>query len=151
MALRGGKGGKLRWQWGEVCFGDSDGPQLGEADWERERETALYSLAFELHQWHTFNWLRCQKIWHQHIWGRDAWSKWGYGCESRLCALSMFYQDCATGVARRIVCVTSQELTLTLHIRKGLSARGKSLIECMLYIHLTIREHSGKMMSWPRI
>lgn len=147
LALRGGRGGKVPWQRGEVCFGDSDG--LGEADWERE--TALYLLAFELHQWHTFNWLWCQKIWHQHIWGRDAWSKWGYDCEPCLCALSMFYQDCATGVARRIVCVPSQELTLTPHIRKKLSAEEKCLIKCMMYIHVTIREHDGKMMSWPRI
>lgn len=50
---------KLPWLWGEVWFGDGDGPQLVEADWGRE--TALYFLAFELHQWNTFNWLHCQQ------------------------------------------------------------------------------------------
>lgn len=137
---------KLPWQWEEVCFGDGDGPQLGEAGWGRE--TALCSVAFESHQWHTFNWLRCQENWHQHIWGRYARSKWGYDCEPCLCALSMFYQDCATGVARRIVCVPSQELTATLHIGKKLSVEEKYLIKCMLYIaQFTIGNIEGKMMS----
>ena len=86
-----------------------------------EEKLALFSVAFESHQWRTFNWLHCQKNWHQHIWGRDAWSKWGYDCEPCLCALSMFYQVGATGFARRVVCVPSQELTVTVHIGKKLS------------------------------
>lgn len=104
-------------------------------NWGRqaEEERQLYSAAFELHQWHTFNWLHCQKNWHQHIWGRYAWSKWGYDWEPCLCTLSMFYQDCATGVTRRIVCVSSQDLTVTLHIGNKLSVEEKDLIKSMPY------------------
>lgn len=119
---------KLPWQWGEVCFGDGDGPQSCEAG--GALETASYSVALELHQWHTFKWLHCQKIWHQHIWGRYAQCKWGYDCELCLCALSMFYQDCATVAAQRIVCVPSQALTVAEHVGKKLSVVEKYCIRC---------------------
>ena len=109
LVLSGGRGEKLPWQWGEVCFGDGDGPQLGEAGWgkerERERDWERKKLCTQWLLNHIngtlFNWLRCQKNWHQHIWGRYAWSKWEYDCEPCLRALSMFYQDCAIGVASK--------------------------------------------------
>lgn len=108
LPLSGERGAKITLAARQVCFGDGDGPRLGDAGWRRG--TALYSVAFELHHCHTFHWLHCQKNWHQHIWGRYAWSKWGYDCEPCLSALSMFYLVCGTGFARWLVCVSQAKV-----------------------------------------
>lgn len=145
LALSGGRGEKLPWQWGEVCFGDGDGPQLGEAGWGKERKKLCTLWLLNHINGTLFNWLRCQKNWHQHIWGRYAWSKWEYDCEPCLRALSMFYQDCAIGVASKGLSVfASQELTVTLYIGRKLSVEEKYLMKCMpCVVQVTVREQEG--------
>lgn len=83
----------MSWQGREVCFGD--GPHLGKAGKHSS------AAACGLHQWRPLLTARESDI---NIFEEET-REANRDVSARF--LSMFYQACATGAARRIVCVPS--------------------------------------------
>lgn len=145
LVLRGGRGGKLPWQWGEVCFGDSDGPQLGEADWEREKQRQLCT------EW-LLNYINGTlltgfaarksdiNIFEEEMHGANG--------DMTVSLMSVLYQWFIKSEPLVLQEGLSVLLLKSWHSHyiweRSCQLKKKYLMKCMLYIHIIIREYDRK-------